>query len=379
VLHFNNAGASLLPQAVTEAMVRYLQRESEIGGYEAALESQETIGTFYMALTRMLGCRPEEIAYAESATRAWDMAFYGIPLKPGDRILTGRMEYGSNWIAMLQRARQTGASIEVVPSDETGQICVAALRGMLDERVKLIALTHGPINGGLVNPAAEVGKIARDAGVLYLLDACQSAGQMPLNVEELGCDFLSATGRKYLRGPRGTGFLYVRETALNRLEPPFLDMFAAEWVSRDAYQLQPNARRFEQFEANYAAKIGLGVAVDYALQWGLDAIQERIYTLAANLRARLALLPRITVQDLGREQCGIVSFTVEGMEGHDLWYLRNRLAEQRIHIWTSIPSGTRLDMDARNLTRLARASLHYYNTEAESDRFCTTLRTMITS
>ncbi|MCW3056002.1 MAG: aminotransferase class V-fold PLP-dependent enzyme [Chthonomonadales bacterium] len=376
VLHFNNAGASLPPQVVTEAVVAYLRRESEIGGYEAELEGKEAIGNTYTALARMLGCRREEIAYAESATRAWDMAFYGMPLKPGDRILTGRMEYGSNWIAMLQRARQTGAIIEVVPSDETGQICVEALRGMVDARVKLIALTHVPTNGGLVNPAAEVGKVAREAGILYLLDACQSAGQMPLNVEELGCDFLSATGRKFLRGPRGTGFLYVRESALERVEPPFLDMFAAEWVSRDAYQLQPDARRFEAFEANYAAKIGLGVAVDYALQWGLEAIQERIYALAANLRTRLAALPGVTVQDLGREQCGIVTFTVEGQ---DLWDLRTCLAAQRIHIWTSTPGGTRLDMDARHLTRLARASLHYYNTEAEIDRFCTTLETIIFS
>ncbi|MCW3096194.1 MAG: aminotransferase class V-fold PLP-dependent enzyme [Chthonomonadaceae bacterium] len=370
MLHFNNAGASLPPQRVTEAMVDYLRLESEIGGYEAELQSTEAIGNTYAALATMLHCRREEIAYAESATRAWDMAFYGIPLRAGDRILTGRMEYGSNWIAMLQRARQTGAVIEVVPSDETGQIDVEALKGMVDERAKLIALTHVPTNGGLVNPAAEVGKVARQAGILYLLDACQSVGQMPLDVEELGCDFLSATGRKFLRGPRGTGFLYVRESAMEKLEPPFLDMFAAEWVSRDAYRLQPDARRFEAFEANCAAKISLGVAVDYALQWGLDAIQERIRSLATTLRTRLASLPSVTVHDLGQEKCGIVTFTVDD---HEPWDLRTRLAEQRIHIWTSNPGGTRLDMEARHLTRLARASVHYYNTEAEIDRFCTAL------
>lgn len=376
VLHFNNAGASLPPQAVTEAMIDYLQLEAGTGGYEAELQSAESIGGVYAALATMLHCRREEIAYAESATRAWDMAFYGIPLRPGDRILTGRMEYGSNWVAMLQRARQTGAVIEVVPSDETGQICVEALRGMVDERVRLIALTHVPTNGGLVNPAAEVGRIARQAGILYLLDACQSAGQMPLDVEDLGCDFLSATGRKFLRGPRGTGFLYVRESAMEKLEPPFLDMFAAEWVSRDAYQLRPDARRFEAFEANFAAKIGLGVAVDYALDWGLDAIWERIRSLAATLRTRLASLPGVTVHDLGRERCGIVTFTVDGQEP---WDLRTRLAEHRIHIWTSTPGGTRLDMEARHLTRLARASVHYYNTDEEIDRFCTTLMSTIAS
>ena len=373
VMHFNSAGASLPPQAVTAAMVGYLELEAQIGGYEAELQCEREIGNTYTALAAMLHCSRREIAYAESATRAWDMAFYGIPLRPGDRILTGRMEYGSNWIAMLQRARQTGATIEVVPSDESGQICVEALQNMLDERVKLIALTHVPTNGGLVNPAAEVGRIARQAGVLYLLDACQSAGQMPLDVEVLGCDFLSATGRKFLRGPRGTGFLYVRESALEKLEPPFLDMFAAEWITRDYYRLQPDARRFEAFEANYAAKIGLGVAVDYALRWGLDAIQERVRSLATILRTQLAALPGVTVHDLGRERCGIVTFTVDNIEP---WDLRTRLAAQRIHIWTSNPSGTRLDMEARNLTRLARASVHYYNTEAEIDRFCTTLASM---
>ncbi len=370
VLHFNNAGASLTPLAVSDAVLGFLTREAEVGGYEAELEREGDIANTYNALAKMLHCRREEIAYCESATRAWDMAFYGIPLKPGDRILTGMAEYGSNWIAMLQRARQTGAVIEVVPNDDCGQIATQALLGMLDERVKLIALTHVPSNGGLVNPAAAVGKIARDAGILYLLDACQSAGQMPLDVRELSCDFLSATGRKFLRGPRGTGFLYVRKEAMERLEPPFLDMHAAEWVSKNDYRLQPDARRFEAFEANIAAKIGLGAAVDYALSWGLDAIRERVQALAALVRLRLDAIPGVEVCDLGREKCGIVTFTVDG---HDPWKLRESFAERRMNMWMSQPSGTRLDMEARHLTKLCRASVHYYNTEEEVERFCRAL------
>ncbi len=370
ILHFNNAGASLPPQAVTEAMIDYLRLESERGGYEAELESEAAIANTYSALAKLLHCRPEEIACTGSATRAWDMAFYGIPLRPGDRILTGMSEYGSNAIAMLQRCQQTGAVLEVVPNDEYGQVSTQALADRLDDRVKLIALTHIPTNGGLVNPAAEVGKIAREAGILYLLDACQSAGQMPLDVEEIGCDFLSATGRKFLRGPRGTGFLYVRESALERLEPPFLDMHAAEWVSQSAYCLQPHARRFEEFEANFAAKIGLGIAVDYALGWGMEAIRQRVQGLAETLRLRLAELPGVTVFDLGRVRCGIVTFTIED---HDPWDIRTRLAAQQINIWTSQSGGTRLDMEARGLNRLARASIHYYNTAEEIARFCTAL------
>ena len=254
VTHFNNAGAALMPSPVLEAVVAHLRLEAEIGGYEAAERSGEAVERVYDATAELLGCHREEIAVVESATRAWDMAFYAMRFDPGDRILTARAEYASNFIAFLQVAKKTGASVEVVPDDDTGQLSVEALRGMMDERVKLVAVTHVPTNGGLVNPAVEIGQVTRDAGALYLLDACQSVGQMPLDVEEIGCDVLSATGRKYLRGPRGTGFLYVRRGLIEELEPPFLDLHAAKWVAKDRYEVRPDARRFEDYEANYAAK-----------------------------------------------------------------------------------------------------------------------------
>ncbi len=374
VLHFNNAGAALMPAPVLEAQLAHLRLEAQMGGYEAAEGAQEAVEHTYDALAALLGCGRDEVAVVENATRAWDMAFYALPLRRGDRILTGMAEYASNYIALLQVAQRVGARIEVIPDDEHGQISLTALRAALDERVKLIALTHVPTNGGLVNPASEVGRLAREAGALYLLDACQSVGQMPVDVGEIDCDLLSATGRKYLRGPRGTGFLYVRRAVLKRLEPPFLDMRAAEWVERDRYRMRLDARRFESWEANVAGKIGLGVAADYALQWGLEAIQARVTALAERLRTELSSLPGVVVRDKGAARCGIVTFTVEGRE---LEEVRRRLAARRIHVWVSPLSSTRLDMEARGLQSVVRASVHYYNSEEEIQRFCAALTALL--
>jgi cysteine desulfurase / selenocysteine lyase len=373
VLHLNNAGAALMPQPVLDATIGHLQLEALIGGYEAAAQAHEAVERVYDAAAALLGCHRDEIAIVENATRAWDMAFYAVPLGPGDRILTAVAEYASNYIAFLQVARKTGAVVEVIPDDEMGQISIEALRRALDDRVKLIAITHVPTNGGLVNPAAGVGKVAREAGVLYLLDACQSVGQMPIDVEAIGCDMLSATGRKFLRGPRGTGLLYVRRSILEGLEPPFLDLHAAQWVAHDRFEVRLDARRFENWETYYAGKIGLGVAIDYALQWGLDAIWARIIRLAADLRRQLAIIPGVTVWDQGVEQCGIISFTVAGKTADEVQRL---LAEARINVSVSRLPSTRLDMEARGLHDLVRASLHYYNTEQESERFCTTLASL---
>ncbi len=374
VLHFNNAGAALMPTPVLDAVTSHLRLEARIGGYEAADQAHDAVEHTYDAVAALLGCSREEVAIVENATRAWDMAFYSIPFQPGDRILTAEAEYASNYIAYLQIARKTGARVEVVPSDASGQLSLSALRAMMDERVRLVAITHVPTNGGLVNPAAEVGRVAREAGALFLLDACQSAGQMPLDVAQLGCDLLSATGRKFLRGPRGTGFLYVRGDALDRLEPPLLDLHAATWTSRDRYELRPDARRFENWESNIAGKIGLGVAIDYALGWGLDAIWSRVQTLAGDLRARLAALPGVAVRDRGALQCGIVTFTVAGKEPTAI---RDALHARGINVSVSPVEYTRLDMEARKLPAVVRASAHYYNSEAEVARFCEELSTLV--
>lgn len=359
-----------MPQPVLDAQVNHLQLEARIGGYEAAAEHHDAVQHVYDAAAALIGARPDEIAIIENATRAWDMAFYSVPFEAGDRILTAMAEYGSNYIAYLQIAQRTGAVIDVIPNDEHGQTSVSALKEMMDDRVKLISITHVPTNGGLVNPANAIGEIAREAGVLYLVDACQSIGQMPVNVDEMHCDMLSTTGRKYLRGPRGTGFLYVRDEIVETLEPVMLDLHAATWVERDRYEIAPGAQRFENWETNYAGKIGLGVAIDYAMSLGMDAIWERVQVVADRLRGELSAIPGVTVRDLGAVKCGIVTFEVDGKNPADI---RDALAGHAINVTASGPTSTRLDMEDRGIQAMVRASVHYFNTEDEVSRFCEVL------
>jgi selenocysteine lyase/cysteine desulfurase/surfactin synthase thioesterase subunit len=374
VIHFNNAGAALMPVPVVDAMTRHLALEARIGSYEAAERSVEAVSAMYDGAARLLNCDPEEIAFADSATRAWSMAFYSVPLKPGDRILVSSAEYGSNHLALTQVARRTGATVEIVENDESGRVDVDALRRSMDERVRLIVMTHVPTHGGVVNPIAEIGAVAREASVLYLVDACQSVGQLPIDVRELECDFLASCGRKYLRGPRGTGLLYARRDSVDQVEPANVGLDGAQWLDGDRYQFAPAARRFETWEANVAAKIGLGVAIEYALSWGIEAVAARVGWLAARLRETLATMPRVRVFDRGSPLCGLVGFAVDGL---DQTAVRAALLERGANVWNCLANTARVDMRARGLDSILRASVHYYNTPEEVARFCELLAGVI--
>ncbi|MCU7249965.1 aminotransferase class V-fold PLP-dependent enzyme [Pseudomonas koreensis] len=365
LIHFNNAGAALMPNPVIEVMTGHLQLEARIGGYEAAAQQAQALENVYSSIGRMINARPEEIAVIENATRAWDMAFYSLPLRAGDVVLTSTTEYAGNFIPYLQLRQQRGIEIKVIPNDEHGQVSLTALRDMLDDdRVALVSLPVIATNGGPVQPIEQIGALARAAGVLFLLDACQGVGQMPIDVARIGCHMLAATSRKYLRGPRGMGFLYVEKSLCESLQPAFLDLHSAALLTPDTFSIRGDARRFENWECNVAAKLGMGAAADYAMAQGIEPMWQRIQRLAEHLRNRLAEVPGVTTRDAGSIKSGIVTFTCKDASATQVqqWLASQ---EKRINVTTSTYRSTMLDMQQRDLTEVSRASLHAYNTEAE--------------
>lgn len=364
VTHFNHAGSSLPPNPVQRAVIDHLNLEATIGGYEAAAVANNRIKAAYASIAKMLGASPDEIALVENATRGWDMGVYAIPFQQGDRVLTTSWEYASNLVALLQIRKRFGLKIEVVPDDASGQIDLDALEQALQQPTAAVFITHVPTNGGLVQPAGAIGSLIRrhQPDAWYVLDACQSAGQMPLNVETIQCDILSATSRKYLRGPRGAGFVYVRKERIPETTPPLLDLHAAELTSPTEFVIRPDARRFENWESYVAGRLGLGAAIDYALELGLEDIWERVHRQGALLREKLMEIDGVQVHDTGETRGGIVTFSREGVASENLV---TALSAEKINTSLSNIYRTHLNPELDDIGTYVRASVHYISTDEE--------------
>ncbi len=373
-IHFNNAGASMPPDVVVDTVVNYLQEEAVEGGYETESKYKDQLENTYALIAKLINADKGEIAVVENASTAWGLAFNGIDFKEGDEIITSEMEYITNLIGFINVQKTYGVETKVIPNDEQGNFSLSALEAAISPKTKLIAVTHIPSTAGGMIPIVEIGKIARKHHVLYLLDACQSAGQVPIDVQEIGCDMLSVTGRKYLRAPRGTGFLYVRKEVQGKLKLLFMDGFSTPSVSMDGYQVRNDARRFELYEKNRALTLGLGKAVEYALTIGVDRIWQRVQVLANSMRRLLAAIDGVTVHDFGAEQCGIVTYSLRGMESGAV---KGKLAEKQINVSVGLAKSTLIYMNKNHLASVVRASVHYYNTEEEIEAMCRELALLL--
>ena len=371
-VHFNHAGASLPSAATLQAIHAHLKREAAQGPMEAGVAARDLTEAARVLAAQLLNAQVDEIALTGGNSGGWGAALAALPAwRPGDRILVGRHEWGGNLAAMRLHAQRAGATLDAIPSDASGCVDAQALETMLDDRVRLIALTWLPANGGLINPAAAVGQVARRHGIPYFVDAAQAVGQLPIDVADIGCDVLSGAGRKALRGPRGTGLLYVRREFLEQLTPAFVDTHSAPLGADGQPMLRPDAARLESAENSLALRCGLANALREALDLGLDTIRATIDANAQALRAELAAIPGIAVLDQGRERSGLVAFNLAGQDAGDV---QRKLAAQGITIGSNGVPYTPLDMQARGLDRIARASVSYLTSGDEIDRLLEALR-----
>ncbi|MPZ66279.1 MAG: aminotransferase class V-fold PLP-dependent enzyme [Pseudonocardiaceae bacterium] len=357
----DSAGSSLPPQVVLDTVTGHVRREAEIGGYRAAGERAEDLEAVRSSVAALLNAAPETISLTDSATRSWLDFVSAVKFRPGDRVLVTEVEYHSNALQFLH----SGIPFDVIPGDTDGALDLAALDRMLDGQVAMVSLVHVPTNSGLVNPVREVVELAHARGALVLLDACQSAGQLVLDSAALGVDGLTGTGRKWLRGPRGNGFLYVRPEIADRLRPAVVDGHSAQWVSERELRLHEDGRRFELWEYDVAARLGLGAAVDYLIELGPEQVEQAVRARAERLRTGLSTLGGVTVRDPGRDRCGIVTFTVDGVAPADV---RTALAHHDVTVTTSGRGSAMIDMDRRGIDAVTRASPHYFVSDDELDR-----------
>lgn len=366
-VHLNNAGASLMPSVVKDAITAHLGRESLEGGYEAADAAAERIGAAYADVAAIVGAAPRNIAVVGSATQGFALALSAFDFAPGDVLLTSSDDYVSNQLMYLSLAARRGVRVVRAPDAPAGGVDVDAWDALLRrERPKLAALTWIPTNSGLVQPAAEVGARCRAAGVPLLLDACQAVGQLAVDLRALQCDYLSTTARKFLRGPRGIGFLAVSDEAIARGDAPLLvDMRGARWTEADAFALVDDARRFEDWEFPYALLLGLGAAARYAREVGIDVAHARSHALARRAREAFGALPGVRGLDHGATLSAIATFTVQGHAARDLVV---RLREQGINTSAQGRGDALIDLDRKGAETLLRVSPHYFNTDDEVDR-----------
>jgi len=367
VAHLNNAGAALPTAATLDTVIDHLRLEADIGGYEAEAAVSDRVTAVRASAAQLLGASVGEVAITGSDTEGFTKALWGLllagGLARGRRILVDRIAYDSHYMGLLQVSDLAGTVIEAVPSTPDGTLDLDALGAALAAGdVALANLTHVGTHRGLVNPVAEAARLCRDAGAVTFVDACQSVGQLPVDVGTIGCDVLTGTGRKWLRGPRGTGFVYVRQGFTPALVPVGIDGRSATWDGDHHYRLEDGVQRFIPFETPVAVRLGLGTAIDHLLDLGIEAVAERVGAVAEELRDLLGDIDGVVVHDGGLRRCGIVTFTVEG---HDPGEVAARARTAGVNVSVTDRPAARLDLGGDRPSGVVRASPHYYSTSDE--------------
>lgn len=372
-IHFDNSGSALMPLPVIETLLQAIERDAAVGGYVAQEQQAAAMEAGYSSLARLLGGKITDYAFVGSAVDGWTKAFYSLPLRTGDNIVTAYNEYCSNYIAYLQVKKNRGVEIRVARQSPSGGVDLEHLQSLVDDRTKLISLSHMPSSSGEINPVEKVGEIARAAGVLFQLDACQSVGHVRVDVDRIGCDIMTGTSRKFLRGPRGIGFLYANAKARAVMEPVVLTNQSAEWTSATTYTLRQDARVFEAWERSVSNQLGFSAAIDYLLELGVSAATAEIAKNASYLRGRLPDIKKINIECPPGATSAIITFNVFGYSPQEV---KSAFEQQNIAVQTASVVHTRLDLEERGIASAVRVSPHYYNSQEDMDILLTALEAL---
>ena len=363
-IFLNSAGSSLMPKIVVEKMVNYINQEEKLGGYDTADKNHKQINEFYEEVAKLLNCHTSNIAFAYNATDAYAKALSSIIFNEGDIILTTTDDYVSNHIAFISLQKRLNLKVVRIKNLSDNEIDLEDLETLIKKhKPKLVAVTHIPTSSGLIQNIEGVGKICKMYDILYLVDACQSVGQISIDVQKIGCDFLTATGRKFLRGPRGTGFLYVSTKVLDsKLTPLFVDLRGALWTNFDDFEVLKDAKRFEHWEMSYSSLVGLTEAIRYANLIGLKDIEKYNSQLSNTLRVQLSENPKLKVLDKGNRLGSIITFC---KTNGDTSEITNLLNENSVSFSISKKEYALIDFTNKKIDSAVRLSPHYFNTKEE--------------
>lgn len=366
-IFLNSAGSSLMPKVVVESMITYLRQEEEIGGYDLAKKEKGPIENLYKEVAKLLNSQVKNIAFTYNATDAYSRALSSIPFKSGDYILTTDDDYASNQISFLGLQKRFGILIARGKNLPNGDLDLNDFESQIKQiKPALIAVTHIPTNSGMIQPVVEIGELCKKFGIWYLLDACQSIGQIGVDVQKIGCDFLSATGRKFLRGPRGTGLLFLSDRVIHEgLEPLMMDLHGAEWIGFDHYKAEMNAKRFEFWEFSYTSLIGLSAAIHYANNIGIENIENYNFKLMHLLRSELSKNSSLRILDKGSRQSSLLTFDIPGKSIEKLEY---ELKSNKVYYSISTKNAALIDFTKKGIEYAIRLSPHYFNSLEEMQK-----------
>lgn len=360
--YLNNAGSSLMSHETINSVIDHLSLECRVGGYRAASMCELQIEDFYGLAAKLVGAPSSTcIAFMDSASRAWNMALYGLPLCDGDEIVTLSSEFGTNLVSIFHFASKVGAKVTVLECDPSGFFDMSELRKCLERGARLIAISHVAAHASIVNPVEEIGKLVAQFEALYLVDGCQAAGQMDIDVVEIGCHAYTATGRKWLRGPRGTGFLYVKESSL--ISPLYVDLASADLAfgndgKPSGVTIGSDARRFELWERSIASMIGLKVALSQYLALDQNDVHARMRTASLDLRKCISANSNLKLIGNEASNSSIVGFYTLDPSREDA--LKRAFEDAEIQISTMGDWDCPMHFPKNGAGSIFRLSPHYY-------------------